>query len=34
MDEKKNGFTKMSGHEWASFTLIGDDVRLEFDKQG
>ena len=30
---RKNGFTKMSGHEWASFTLIGDDVRLEFDKQ-
>ncbi|XP_066017941.1 tetratricopeptide repeat protein 28-like [Pocillopora verrucosa] len=28
---RKNGLTKMS--EWASFTLIGDDVRLEFDKQ-
>ena len=28
---RKNGFTKVS--EWASFTLIGDDVRLEFDKQ-
>ena len=27
---RKNGFTKVS--EWASFTLIGDDVRLEFDK--
>ncbi|XP_066029022.1 tetratricopeptide repeat protein 28-like [Pocillopora verrucosa] len=28
---RKNGRNKMS--EWASFTLIGDDVRLEFDKQ-
>ena len=28
---RKNGLNKMS--EWASFTLIGDDVRLEFDKQ-
>ena len=28
---RKNGLTKVS--EWASFTLIGDDVRLEFDKQ-
>ena len=28
---RKNGFTKVS--EWASFTLIGDDVRLEFGKQ-
>nr|XP_058971787.1 tetratricopeptide repeat protein 28-like [Pocillopora verrucosa] len=28
---RKNGSRKMS--EWASFTLIGDDVRLEFDKQ-
>ena len=28
---RKNGLRKMS--EWASFTLIGDDVRLEFDKQ-
>ena len=27
---RKNGFTKVS--DWASFTLIGDDVRLEFDK--
>ena len=27
---RKNGFTKVS--EWALFTLIGDDVRLEFDK--
>nr|XP_058956481.1 tetratricopeptide repeat protein 28-like [Pocillopora verrucosa] len=27
---RKNGFTKVS--EWAPFTLIGDDVRLEFDK--
>ena len=28
---RKNGFTKVS--EWASFTLIGDDVRFEFEKQ-
>ena len=28
---RNNGFTKVS--EWASFTLIGDDVRLEFGKQ-
>ena len=28
---RKNGLTKLS--EWASFTLIGDDVRLEFEKQ-
>ncbi|CAH3040182.1 unnamed protein product [Pocillopora meandrina] len=28
---RKNGLNKIS--EWASFTLIGDDVRLEFDKQ-
>ena len=28
---RNNGFTKVS--EWASFTLIGDDVRLDFDKQ-
>ena len=28
---RKNGFTKVS--EWASFTLIGDNVRLEFGKQ-
>ena len=28
---RKNGLNKMS--ELASFTLIGDDVRLEFDKQ-
>ena len=28
---RKNGLTKVS--EWASFTLIGDDVRLTFDKQ-
>ena len=28
---RKNGSNKMS--DWASFTLIGDDVRLEFDKQ-
>ena len=28
---RKNCLNKMS--EWASFTLIGDDVRLEFDKQ-
>ena len=28
---RKDGFTKVS--EWASFTLIGDDVRLEFGKQ-
>ncbi|XP_066029053.1 tetratricopeptide repeat protein 28-like [Pocillopora verrucosa] len=27
---RKNGSNKMS--DWASFTLIGDDVRLEFDK--
>ena len=25
---RKNGLTKVS--EWASFTLIGDDVRFEF----
>ena len=28
---RKNGFIKVS--DWASFTLIGDDVRLDFDKQ-
>ena len=28
---RNNGSTEVS--EWASFTLIGDDVRLEFDKQ-
>ena len=28
---RKNGITNVS--EWASFTLIGDDVRLEFDNQ-
>ena len=28
---RKNGSRKMS--DWASFTLIGDDVRLEFNKQ-
>ena len=28
---RKNGLTNVS--EWASFTLIGDDVRFEFDKQ-
>ncbi|CAH3164880.1 unnamed protein product [Pocillopora meandrina] len=28
---RKNGLNKVS--LWASFTLIGDDVRLEFDKQ-
>ena len=28
---RKNGLNQIS--EWASFTLIGDDVRLEFDKQ-
>ena len=28
---RKNGLNKM--YQWASFTLIGDDVRLEFDKQ-
>ncbi|CAH3123640.1 unnamed protein product [Pocillopora meandrina] len=28
---RKNGSNKMS--DWASFTLIGDDVRIEFDKQ-
>ncbi|PFX27388.1 Tetratricopeptide repeat protein 28 [Stylophora pistillata] len=28
---RNNGFTKVS--EWASFTLIGDDVRLDFGKQ-
>ena len=28
---RKNPLNKIS--EWASFTLIGDDVRLEFDKQ-
>ena len=28
---RKNGRNKMS--EWASFTLIGDDVRLEFDPE-
>ncbi|XP_066018934.1 tetratricopeptide repeat protein 28-like [Pocillopora verrucosa] len=28
---RKNGLNKMS--EWASFTLIGDDVRLDFDTQ-
>ena len=28
---RKNGLTKLS--EWASFTLIGDDVRLESEKQ-
>ena len=28
---RKNGFTRMS--EWASFTLIGDDVKLEFAMQ-
>ena len=28
---RKFGFNKVS--EWASFTLIGDDVRFEFDKQ-
>ena len=28
---RKKGFTNVS--DWASFTLIGDDVRLEFDKQ-
>ena len=28
---RKNGLSEVS--EWASFTLIGDDVRLEFDKQ-
>nr|XP_058967506.1 tetratricopeptide repeat protein 28-like [Pocillopora verrucosa] len=27
---RKNGVTEVS--KWASFTLIGDDVRLEFDK--
>ncbi|XP_066025047.1 tetratricopeptide repeat protein 28-like, partial [Pocillopora verrucosa] len=29
---RKNGLTKVS--EWASFTLIGDDVRLEFTNRG
>ena len=29
---RKNGSTKVS--EWASFTLIGDDVRLEFTNRG
>ena len=28
---RKNRYTKVS--DWASFTLIGDDVRLEFEKQ-
>ena len=28
---RKNGLTNVS--EWVSFTLIGDDVRFEFDKQ-
>ena len=28
---RKNGLNQIT--EWASFTLIGDDVRLEFDKQ-
>ena len=28
---RKNGLTNVS--DWASFTLIGDDVRFEFDKQ-
>ena len=28
---RKNGLTNVS--EWASFMLIGDDVRFEFDKQ-
>ena len=28
---RKNRLTNVS--EWASFTLIGDDVRLEFDEQ-
>ena len=28
---RKNGSRKMS--DWASFTLIGDDVRLEFDPE-
>ncbi|CAH3155670.1 unnamed protein product, partial [Pocillopora meandrina] len=29
---RKNGFTQVS--QWASFTLIGDDVRLEFGAPG
>ena len=28
---RKKGPAQVS--EWASFTLIGDDVRLDFDKQ-
>ena len=29
---RKNGLTNVS--EWASFTLIGDDVKLEFTNRG